>query len=132
MASSWWMLCLFLWTIRCHSQRSSMLDVLDAVVVAARRFRLGHADPNRPAWTHIRLHQPNAHQARLGQRCHPLTDGIQCAVRFDEIGSAFGAHRHANETLVLLQCAANARYASMPAMHVEATTDLSTAPAVPG
>ena len=41
------------------------------------------------------------------------------------------AHRHSNETLVVLQCAANAGYASMPAMHAEATTDLNAAPAVP-
>ena len=41
------------------------------------------------------------------------------------------AHRHANETLVLLQCAANTGYVSMLAMHSEATTDPSAAPAVP-
>ncbi len=41
------------------------------------------------------------------------------------------AHRHSNETLVVLQCAANAGYATMPAMHFEATTDRNAAPAVP-
>jgi len=41
------------------------------------------------------------------------------------------AHRHANETLVLLQCAANTAYGSMLAMHSDATTDPSAAPAAP-
>src|SRR5690349_1458518 len=41
------------------------------------------------------------------------------------------AHRHSNATLVVLQYAANAGYASMTAMHAEATTDLNAAPAVP-
>src|SRR5258706_120508 len=40
-------------------------------------------------------------------------------------------HRHANETLVLLQCAANTAYVSMLAMHSDATTDPSAAPAMP-
>src|SRR6476646_852854 len=41
------------------------------------------------------------------------------------------AHRHSNETLVVLQCAAHAGYASMPAMHSEATTAPSVARAAP-
>src|SRR5512138_2151319 len=41
------------------------------------------------------------------------------------------AHRHSNETLVLLQCAANAGYASMQPMHSEAITDPSATPYAP-
>lgn len=41
------------------------------------------------------------------------------------------AHRRSNETLVLLQCTANAGYASMPAMRAQATTVPSAAPAAP-
>src|SRR5881397_852806 len=41
------------------------------------------------------------------------------------------AHRRSNETLALLQCAANVDYATMRRMRSEATTDRAALPAAP-